>query len=98
MFDAEQSPHRGFDAGKQLSMVVFGCGVLLLLGHLAGQMRVGSASGWSLLVGAGCLLAGLVGTLLFSILIRLDRIERRLHQPGSVSANTDDEDELGERT
>ncbi len=78
-------------------MAVFGCGILLLLSHLGGQIREGSASGWSLMIGIGFLLIGLISTLLFSILIRLDRIERQV-RPSAGDAHTDAEGLYSERT
>ena len=72
-------------------MAVSVCGLFMLVSHLAGQIREGSASEWSLLTGVGCFLTGLICTLLFSILIRLDRIERQLSQTTTGSAH-DEED------
>ena len=80
---AEQTPHRGFDVAKQLSMAVAFLGILLLVGHLAGQVNKGSASGWTLIVGGACFVCGLVLSLLFMILIRLERIDRQLSGSGN---------------
>jgi hypothetical protein len=84
--------HRGFDLAKQLSMAVSFVGVLLMISHLAGQLREGSAPGWSLFVGATCFLCGLIFTLLFAIMIRLHRIEQRLSDSDSVEESDEDGD------
>ena len=72
------APHRGFNFGMQLSMAVSLVGVLLLLGHLADQLREGYGSLWSLVVGVACVICGLILALLFEILVRVHRIEQRI--------------------
>ena len=59
-------------------MVVAFIGILLLAGHLAGQANTGWAPGWTLIVGGACLICGMVLSLLFMILIRLERIDQQL--------------------
>lgn len=61
-------------------------GGLLLIGYLAGQIGKGSESGWLLIIGFPSLISGVFLTLLFIILIRLDRIEKRLSASGNTSA------------
>lgn len=85
-----QKLHRGFDFGKQLSMALMFVGGILLIGHLAGQIREGSASDWSLITGLAFLLGGSIFTVLFVILIRLHRIEQRLSRSDAVKTDEDD--------
>ena len=74
----EQSPHRGFDVAKQLSMAVASVGVLLLVEHFAGQLTEGWAPGWTLIMGGACFICGVILSLLFMILVRLERIDQQL--------------------
>jgi hypothetical protein len=89
-------PHSGFDLAKQLSMGVSFVGAILMISHLAGQLREGFASGWSLVIGATCFICGLIFALLFLILIRLHRIEQQIAR--SDSLKTSDEEGQTEPT
>jgi hypothetical protein len=61
---------------KQLAIFVFLVGVVLLIDHLAGQIREGYASPWSLIGGAASIVTGLLFAVLGDLGIRLHRIEQ----------------------
>lgn len=67
----------GYSVLKQLA--ILGClvGAILLLSHLAGQIKEGYASQSTLIAGAACLGIGLLFTVLADLGIRLHRLEQR---------------------
>lgn len=82
-----------FDYAKQFAMAISAIGVLLLLSHLAGQLREGAAPDWTLVVGTGSFVVGLISALLFAICARLQRIEALLSESLSSSSASPGETE-----
>ena len=74
-----------FDYAKQFAMAISAIGALLLLSHLAAQLREGTAPDWTLIVGTGSFVVGLISALLFAICARLQRIEALLAELPSSS-------------
>ena len=73
-----------YDVVKQLSIAAGVIGVFLLIHHMAGQMRDGSASGWTLIAG--------IGLPVFSLLLwMLADIGYRLAAEQRTSDESDDE-------
>ena len=70
----------GYDLARQLLMALAAIGLLLLIGHVTGQLKDGSASGCSLITGIGLVIFGVITSLLVSITARLARIEARLSE------------------
>jgi len=78
--------HRGYDIGRQLSIALAFGGVLFIVIFLGNQF---TRSLWPLFVGAGCVLFGILFLLLFSILIRLDRVEAQISENPEACQETD---------
>jgi len=68
----------GYSVLKQLAIFVCVVGAILLLSHLAGQLREGYASQSTLIAGAACLGVGLLFAVLADLGIRLHRLEQRV--------------------
>ncbi len=66
----------GYSVLKQLAIVVSVVGAVLLISHLAGQIREGSASWCSLIGGAASVVIGLLFAILGDLGIRLHRLEQ----------------------
>ncbi|MBW3541948.1 MAG: hypothetical protein KY476_16895 [Planctomycetes bacterium] len=62
---------RFYDVVKQLAIAAGAIGVFLLIHHLAGQMREGSASGWTLIAGIGLPIISLLFWMLADVGYRL---------------------------
>ena len=71
-------PIRPYDALTQLSILACLIGAFLLVGHVAGQIREGSASAASLVCGVALLGLSLLFLVLADIRNRLRRIEQHL--------------------
>ena len=54
-------------------------GAFTLAGHLAGQLREGSGTYESLIIGGGCLAFGVLLSAVANVGIKLNRIENRLN-------------------
>ena len=80
-------------------MALSAIGALLLLSHLAAQLREGTAPDWTLTVGTGSFVVGLISALLFAISARLQRIEALLTElPSSPITRTGETESAGSRS
>ncbi len=72
----------GYSVLKQLAIFVSLVGAVLLLTHLAGQLREGSASRYTLIGGAASFGIGLLFAVLGDLGIRLHRLEQEAGKAG----------------
>ncbi len=72
----------GYSVLKQLAIVVSLVGIVLLISHLAGQFREGSASWSTLIGGAASFGIGLLFAVLGDLGIRLHRLEQEAGKAG----------------
>jgi multisubunit Na+/H+ antiporter MnhB subunit len=68
----------GYSVLKQLAIFVCAVGMILLLSHVAGQLREGFASRSTSIGGAGCLGIGLLFAVLADLGTLLHRLEQRV--------------------
>jgi hypothetical protein len=67
----------GYSVLKQLAIFVSLVGAVLMIDHLAGQIREGYASWWSLIGGAALFVIGLLFAVLGDLGSRLRRLEQK---------------------
>ena len=72
-----------------IAVCVILLGALILVGHLAGQLREGYATKESLLIGAVCLAFGILLSTIANVGMRLDRVEDRLKRSSDERRDSD---------
>ena len=72
-----------------IAVCVILLGELILVGHLAGQLREGYATKESLLIGVVCLAFGILLSTIANVGMKLDRFEARLRRSSDEPRDPD---------